>query len=89
MASLQEAAPPCDAECKASWVFDDEIRANVWNLLLNGPPPLGYDPKMIPGWTRPTGASFAALCLEPWRLRAFPGSVLMGQGGTVLTWKRV
>jgi hypothetical protein len=27
------------------------------------------------------------LKLEPWRLRVFPGSVLMGQGGTVLTWQ--
>ncbi len=28
---------------------------------------------------------FAVLRLEPWRLRVFPGSVLLGQGSTVLT----
>ncbi len=78
----------CVAECKATWAFDDETRTRVWNLLLNGPAPVGYDPKMIPGWTKPTDASFAALRLDPWRLRVFPGSVLMGQGGTVLTWQR-
>ena len=78
----------CVAECSATWAFDDETRTRVWNLFANGPAPVGYDPKMIPGWTKPTDATFAALRLEPWRLRVFPGSVLMGQGGTVLTWQR-
>ena len=78
----------CVAECNATWAFDDETRTRVWNLFANGPAPVGYDPKMIPGWTKPTDATFAALRLEPWRLRVFPGSVLMGQGGTVLTWQR-
>ena len=41
---------------------------------------------MIPGWDSPTSPNFAALCLEPWRLRVFPGTVLMGKGGDVLTW---
>jgi hypothetical protein len=27
-----------------------------------------------------------AFVLEPWRLRVFPGTVLLGQGGDVLTW---
>jgi hypothetical protein len=49
-------------------------------------PPLGYDPSIIPGWDGPTCDAFAALRLDPWRLRVFPGSVLMGQGGDVLTW---
>jgi len=44
------------------------------------------DPAMIPGWDSPTSPNFAALCLEPWRLRVFPGTVLMGKGGDVLTW---
>jgi hypothetical protein len=29
------------------------------------------------------------LRLEPWRVRVFPGTVLLGQGGTVLTWQEV
>ena len=76
----------CVAECRAFWAFDDATRTRVWNLLKNGPPPVGYDPAIIPGWDAPTCDAFAALRLEPWRLRVFPGSVLMGQGGEILTW---
>jgi hypothetical protein len=25
--------------------------------------------------------------LDPWRLKVFPGSILKGQGGEVLTWR--
>jgi hypothetical protein len=82
-----EAQDTCIAECKASWAFDDATRTRVWDLFANGPAPVGYDPKMIPGWTSPTVEGFAALKLEPWRLRVFPGTVLFGKGGNVLTWK--
>jgi hypothetical protein len=67
--------------------FDDETRIMVWNLFLNGPEPVGYNPTIIPGWDSPTSDSFAAIRLDPWRLKVFPGSVLMGQGGEVLTWR--
>lgn len=77
----------CLAECHAAWAFDDETRTMVWNLFLNAPKPVGYDPKIIPQWTSPTCEAFAALCLEPWRLRVFPGSILLGQGGKVLDWR--
>jgi hypothetical protein len=59
----------------------------VWNLFLNAPEPLGYDPAIIPGWDNPTSDAFAALRLDPWRLRVLPGSLLMGKGGEVLTWR--
>lgn len=77
----------CLAECRASWAFDDETRTMVWDLFKSTPMPLGYDPAIIPGWDKPTSPSFAALRLEPWRLRVFPGSVLLGQGGQMLTWR--
>jgi hypothetical protein len=77
----------CVAECRATWVFDNEGRTKVWNLFLNAPPPLGYNPTIVPPWTSPTSAAFAALLLEPWRLRVFPGTVLSGKGGQVLTWR--
>jgi hypothetical protein len=77
----------CVAECRASWGFDDETRTMVWNLFAAAPPPLGYDPRIIPAWTSPTVPAFAVLRLEPWRLRVFPGSVLMGKGGQTLTWQ--
>lgn len=77
----------CVAECRAEWAFDDETRIRIWDLFKNGPEPVGYDPAMIPGWDEPTSENFAALRLQPWRLRVFPGTVLMGQGGDVLTWR--
>jgi hypothetical protein len=78
----------CVAECHAAWASDDATRTRIWNFFKNGPAPVGYDPTIIPGWTSPTAPSFAVLRLDPWRLRVFPGTVLMGQGGDVLTWKR-
>lgn len=78
----------CVAECQVTWRFDDETRTKIWNLFLNTPEPVGYNPTIIPGWTSPTVETFAVLCLEPWRLRVFPGSILMGQGGEVLTWRK-
>lgn len=77
----------CTAECRASWALDDATRAMVWDLFLHGPPPVGYDPGIVPGWGSPTADGFAALRLEPWRLRVFPGTVLLGQGGSVLNWR--
>ena len=90
-ASLNYWAPTqdtCVAECRATWAFDDATRTMVWDLFANGPAPAGYDPRIIPGWTRPTVPGFAAIKLEPWRLRVFPGTVLLGQGGNVLTWQQ-
>jgi hypothetical protein len=77
----------CTAECRAAWAFDNATRTMVWDLFLNAPEPVGYDPTMIPGWDSPTAEAFAVLRLEPWRLRVFPGSVLLGQGGAVLNWR--
>ena len=77
----------CVADCRATLAFDDETRIMVWNLFLNGPKPVGYDPAIVPSWKSPTSDTFVAVRLEPWRLRVFPGTVLMGQGGKVLTWQ--
>jgi len=77
----------CSAECRATWILDDEGRAEVWRRLAEGPAPVGYDPSIIPGWDAPTSEGFAGLRLEPWRLRVFPGSVLLGGAGDVLTWR--
>jgi hypothetical protein len=77
----------CVAECNAIMVFDDATRSQVWDIFLNGPKPVGYDPSIVPGWDTPTSESFAVIQLLPWRLRVFPGTVLLGQGGSVLTWQ--
>jgi hypothetical protein len=77
----------CVADCRVTWIFDDETRTQVWNTFLRTPEPVGYNPANIPAWPSPTAEAFAALRLEVWRLRVFPGSVLLGQGGEVLTWR--
>ena len=77
----------CVAECRAHWHFDDETRIRIWNAFKEAPAPVGYDPAIIPVWNEPTDDSFAALRLEPWRLRVFPGSVLLQQTGDVLVWQ--
>ncbi len=77
----------CSAECKATWCFDIETRRRVWDKYLELPEPLGYDPRIIPGWDSPETDAFSVLRFDPWRVRVFPGSVLMGQGGEVLTWQ--
>ena len=77
----------CVAECRADWCFDLETREKVWNDYKAAPPPLGYDPAIIPNWDAASSDSFAVLRFEPWRLRVFPGAVLMGQPGEVLTWQ--
>ena len=77
----------CVADCRVTWAFDDETRKMVWDLFVGTPEPVGYDPTIIPGWDSPTSEAFAVLRLEPWRLRVFPGSIVMGQGGEVLDWR--
>jgi len=78
----------CVAECRAALRMDDETRMAVWDLFIDGPQPVGYDPSIVPAWCDgPTSENFAAIRMEPWRLRVFPGSVLLGQGGEVLTWR--
>ena len=78
----------CTADCEATWHFDEETRRMVWETFAGSPPPLGYDPSMIPGWDGPMSPGFAALRLTPYRIRVMPGSVLLGQGGEVLHWRR-
>lgn len=77
----------CVAECEAEWAFDVETRREVWARFKNAPAPVGYDPAIIPGWNSPDDDAFAALLLIPWRLRVFPGSALLGQGGETLVWQ--
>jgi hypothetical protein len=76
----------CTAECEAELLTDHETRARAWDIFASGPEPVGYDPRIVPGWETPDAPAFAVIRLTPWRLRVFPGTVLLGQGGAVLTW---
>ena len=78
----------CSSECSATWAFDEFTCTRIWELFKHAPDPLGYDPAIIPGWDSPASESFAVLKLEPWRLRVFPGSLLLSGEGDVLSWRR-
>jgi hypothetical protein len=79
----------CTAECTTEWAFDDDTRTMVWNLFKDAPPPVGYDPAIIPVWKDgPLSPAFAGLRLDPWRLRVFPGTMLLEGKGDVLSWHR-
>jgi hypothetical protein len=74
----------CTAECDATWAFDDETCTRVWERFRRAPSPLGYDPADVEAWhDGPTSPAFAALRLDPYRLRVFPG-----MGREVLRWRR-
>jgi general stress protein 26 len=77
----------CAAECAASWCEDSQTKQWVWTRYLELPEPVGYNPAIIPGWEGPDSPGFSVLRFAPWRLRVFPGLVLMGQAGEVLTWQ--
>jgi hypothetical protein len=76
------------AECTTEWFLDDDTCALVWELFKDAPPPVGYDPAIIPVWTEgPTSDAFATLRLSPYRLRVFPGEVLLTGKGEALFWQ--
>ena len=77
----------CLAECEAEWVSDAETKARVWDLFVNGPEPVGYDPAMIPGWENSESPGFMPLKLTPWRLRVMPGPAMLTGEGTLI-WQR-
>ncbi|ANE82304.1 pyridoxamine 5-phosphate oxidase [Mycobacterium adipatum] len=76
----------CSSDCLVEWYFDDETRTAVWDKFIDAPEPLGYDPKIIPGWDSPTSPTFAVLRLAPYRLRVMPGTVMTAARGQVLSW---
>ena len=78
----------CVAECAASWVEEQDTKTRIWDLFVNGPEPVGYDPSMIPGWEDATSPGFDPLRLDPWRLRVMPGSSLMDGSYAADVWQQ-
>ncbi|MDJ0952927.1 MAG: pyridoxamine 5'-phosphate oxidase family protein [Acidimicrobiia bacterium] len=76
----------CTADCDTRWIEDAAGRQAGWDRLENGPEGVGYDPRIIPGWSSADSETFGILELRPTRLRVMPGTVLM-TGGDVLTWR--
>ncbi len=77
----------CTADCDAEWTNDLESKRAGWDRFANAPAPVGYNPKIIPGWSAPEADAFGILRLTPRWLRVFPGTVLMTGQGQVLTWR--
>ncbi len=75
------------ADCTTAWELDHDARVAGWERFANGPQPVGYDPRIIPGWTDPDAATFGILRLEPTALRTMPGSFMLRGEGEMLTWR--
>jgi general stress protein 26 len=78
----------CTADCDATWETSAAEREAGWNRFAQGPAPVGYDPKIIPGWTSPSAEAFGVLRLDPYRLRVMPGTFMMQGVGELLRWRR-
>src|SRR5690606_29010381 len=79
-----------NADCRATWHNDDETRTWLWNTYKDAPPPVGYDPAIIPPWSGgPTSPAFGALRLDPYRLRVQPAAAMTGDPDVeVLQWRQ-
>ena len=77
------------AECRATWHHDDETCTWLWDRFRDAPAPVGYDPAIIPPWSGgPTSPAFAALRLDPWRLRVQPAAAMTGDADVpILRWR--
>jgi len=76
----------CTADCDTSWEDAAGERA-LWERFSTTAEPLGYDPRIIPGWDAPDAPTFGALRLRPRRLRVLPGSLIRTGEGRQLTWR--
>lgn len=66
----------------------DEGRTAGWRAFETAPAPVGYDPKIIPGWDTPTSPTFGIVRLRPWRLHVLRGADLVQGNGAGVTWSR-
>jgi general stress protein 26 len=72
LAYVSDVAKPAYADCLAEWVDDPAIKQHVWELCLQTPPPMGFDPAPIystpeaPGEGQP---QFGVLKLTPYRIQ--------------------
>jgi len=71
-------------DAKAEWDDDAATKQRIWDLYKSTPPPLGYDPAIIPQWKDgPTSPDFGLLKLTPWRIELFGLADMMAGGGKV------
>jgi hypothetical protein len=77
------------AYCAAGLHTDDDTCRWLWEHFTTAPEPVGYDPAIIPFWSDgPLSPAFAALRLEPWRLRVQPAAVMLeGAADQLREWR--
>lgn len=64
-------------------------RREGWERIKATPPPLGYDPAIIPVWKDgPDSPAWSVLRLTPWRLRVMDGEYARTGAGQLLTWQQ-
>jgi hypothetical protein len=75
------------ADCDTDWEDTPEQRQAGWDRFLDGPAPVGYDPRIVPPWTNPEAPAFGVLHLRPTALRVMPGTLMLQGTGELLTWR--
>jgi len=74
-------------EANTEWLDDPSDRRRIWDLYKTTPPPLGYDPAMIPVWKDgPESPEFGVLKLTPRRIELTGLQAVMG-GQPAQIWK--
>jgi len=64
---------PVYVDCKAEFMDDLAVKQRTWNLALNTPEPVGYDPALdFISYDNPT---YGVLKLTPWRVEIYTLSV--------------
>jgi hypothetical protein len=76
------------AHCRATLHTDDATCTWLWEHFAAAPEPVGYDPAIIEPWEGPRSSAFAALRLEPWRVRVQPAAaMLQGKRELIREWR--
>jgi hypothetical protein len=71
LAYISDVAKPAYVDCRAARVDEPATKQHVWDLCLNTPPPMGFDPAPIYGSpTQPVAGRpvFGVLKLTPYRI---------------------
>jgi general stress protein 26 len=66
LAYVSDVVHPVYVEAVATWEDDQEIRQHVWDLFLNTPEPLGYDPAV--SFISVDHENFGVLRIDPWKI---------------------
>jgi general stress protein 26 len=67
-------------EARTEWLDGPADRRRIWDLYKNTPPPVGYDPAIVPAWKDgPESGEFGVLRLTPWRIELTGIAEMAGQ----------